>query len=124
MGVAENAINNMVIISRNMMIHGELRWTDTSEHIICTMAMSHDFHLQNHTPYISSGMSPEEVLTRSKSSHSDLQNSPTWGCPEYVLEPRLQDGNKFTKWMSRSRRAQYLGVSPLHASTVGMVRNP
>jgi hypothetical protein len=44
-------------------------------------------------------------------------------CHVYVLGPRLQDGNKQPKWAPRSRRVQYLGASPLHASTVGLVRD-
>ena len=46
-----------------------------------------------------------------------------WGCPAYVLDPRRQDGQKIPKWQPQSRQAQYLGASPLHASTVGLVRN-
>ena len=40
-----------------------------------------------------------------------------------MLQPRLQDGGKVPKWEPRSRRGQYIGVSPLHASTVGLIRN-
>ena len=46
-----------------------------------------------------------------------------WGCPDYVLQPRLRDGGKVPKWEPRSRRGQYMGASLLHASTVGIVRN-
>ena len=45
------------------------------------------------------------------------------GCPAYVLDPTLQDGQKIPKWKPRSRVGQYMGLSPLHASTVGVVRN-
>jgi hypothetical protein len=41
----------------------------------------------------------------------------------YVLQPRLQDGGKVPKWEPRSRQGQYMGSSPLHASTVGLIRN-
>ena len=68
-------------------------------------------------------MSPEEVWKRSKSYYIALQNSHPWGCPEYVLEPILQDGNKLSKWMPRSRKYKYLGAYPLHDSTVVLVRN-
>ena len=74
------------------MIHAALRWPDASYNSLCTMAMAHDVHLHHHNPHISSGMSPEEFYTRSKSYHSSLQNSHPWGCPTYVLEPILQDG--------------------------------
>ena len=52
-----------------------------------------------------------------------LRNVHTWGCPVYVLAPKLKDGQKIPKWEPRSRRGQYVGNSPLHASTVGLVRN-
>ena len=52
-----------------------------------------------------------------------IVNAHTWGSPVYVLDPRLQDMNKIPKWKPRSRKGQYMGVSPLHASTVAVVRN-
>ena len=84
-GVADNAINDLVIIARTMMIHSELSWPDSSEIILCPMDMAHSVHLHNHTPNIYSGMSPEEDWTISKSSNSALQNYHPWGCSEYVL---------------------------------------
>ena len=122
-GVAENAINNVVIISRTMMINAALRWNDASEKSLWPMAISNAVNLHNHTTQISGGMSPEEVWTRSKSSHIDPQNDNPWGCHEYVLGPRLQDGKILPKRMQKSRRSQYLRNSPLHASIVGLVRN-
>ena len=87
------------------------------------MVMAHYAHLHNHTPHISRGMSPEEFCTKSKSSHIALNNAnPCW-CPTYVLEPRLQHGEKLPKWMPRSRRAQYWVSSHPHASTVVLVKN-
>ena len=56
-------------------------------------------------------MSPDEVWTRSKYSQGELHNAHPWGYPVYVLESRLQDGNKFPKWIKRSMRDQYLGTS-------------
>ena len=72
-----------------MMIHGALRWNYVSEKSLWPMNIDHYFHLHYHTPHIYSGMSPDEVCTRSKSSYSALQNYHPWGCHAYVLEPRL-----------------------------------
>ena len=72
---------------------------------------------------MSSGLCPLEIWTETKSSYSGLNHAHPWGCPAYVLDPRRQDGNKIPKWQPQSRQAQYLGASPLHASTVGLVRN-
>ena len=41
----------------------------------------------------------------------------------YVLDPKQQDGKKLPKWLARARRAQYLGVSPDHSSTIGRILN-
>ena len=114
-GVAQNKINNVVRISRNIIVNAALRCPDAKEKRLQTMATDNDVHLHNHIPHISSGMYLEEVWTRSKSSHSALNNSHPWGCNTYVLVPRLQDGNNQLEWMPRSRRSQYLGASPIHA---------
>ena len=122
-GVVENAINNAVRISITMMTDAKLRCPDDIYKSLYTMDMSHSVHLHNHTTHISSGMSPDKVWERSKSSHSVLHNARPWGYPSYVLELILKDGNKLPKWTPRSRRSQYLGSYPLHASTVVLVRN-
>ena len=41
----------------------------------------------------------------------------------YVLDPKLQDGKKLPKWVPRARCGQFLGISPDHASSIGLIRN-
>jgi hypothetical protein len=72
---------------------------------------------------IETGVSPVSVFTRTIQESATLQNLHTWGCPVYVLTPKLKDGKKIPNWEPRSRRGQYVGNSPMHASTVGLVRN-
>ena len=88
------------------------------------MAMQHAVYLHNHTPSSETRLAPIELWSQSKSSLSVITNTHPWGCPTYVLQARLQNGQKIPRWDPRSRRGQYLGVSPLHASSVGLVRNP
>ena len=113
----------MVRIARTMVIHAALRWPDTSEKILWSMDMAHDVNLNNYTSHISSVMYPEGFWKTPKYSHRELQNDHPWGLPAYVTEPRLQDSKKLPTWMPRSRRDQYLGSSPLHASTMVLIRN-
>ena len=47
----------------------------------------------------------------------------TWGCPAYVLSPKLREGQHVPRWEPRSKRGQFVGYSPIHASSVGMIRN-
>ena len=46
-----------------------------------------------------------------------------FGCPVYVLHNTLQARIKISKWDSRSRLGLYLGPSPRHARSVGLVLN-
>jgi len=57
-------------------------------------------------------------------SYQHLQRLHVWGCPVYVLDPKLQDGKKLPKWQPRSRRGQFLGYSPQHSTTIGRILNP
>ena len=56
-------------------------------------------------------------------SNKVLRSEKTLGCPAYVLDPKLQDGKKIPKWSVRTRRGQYLGKSPVHARSVGLIKN-
>ena len=44
-----------------------------------------------------------------------------WGCPAYVLEPKLQNGQKLPKWNRQSRLGQLLGYLDEHSSLVANV---
>ena len=120
---AENAIKIIVHKARTMMFQSAICWPEHTELSLWPMAIQYAVHLYNHTPNPATSQAPIEIWTKSKSSYSTLRQAQTWGCPAYVLEPRLQDGKKIPKWEPRSRRGQFLGYSPLHASTVGMIRN-
>jgi hypothetical protein len=122
-GVAETAIKHTVRSARTVMIYAALRWPEHNERDLWPLALSHAVSLHNDIPSQATRLTPNEVWSRSKSSFSALVNAHPWGCPVYVLRPRLQDGGKVPKWEPRSRQGQYMGSSPLHASTVGLIRN-
>ena len=123
-GPAESAIKNLTRRARIFMFHAALRWPDHYDKSLWPLAMSHAVHLHNHTPRRQDGLCPVEIWSSSKSNYAHLQSAHPWGCPVYVLDPRLQDGFKIPRWEPRSRRGVYMGVSPLHASTVALVLNP
>jgi hypothetical protein len=64
-----------------------------------------------------------ELITKQKVDHSDLVRSHVWGCPAYVLEPKLQNGQKLPKWNWRSHLGQFLGYSDEHSSLVANIRH-
>ena len=122
-GKAENAIKIVTQCAWTMMIHAGLCWPKMYDKELWPMALSHAAYLHNHTPNQESGLALVEVFTQSKSDHTELLNAHPWGCPAYVFKPRLRNGQKILKWEPWLHCGQYMGVSPLHASTVGLVQN-
>ena len=108
-GVAENNIKIIIRNARVMKIYASMRCPTCSDKSLCPMSVLHEVQLYNHIPRIGSNLSPLELWTKSKQSKSYLLNSHPWGCPVYVLDPRLQDGQKIPKWKLRSRVGQYVG---------------
>eukprot|EP00980_Cylindrotheca_fusiformis_P019967 scaffold7036_cov69-Cylindrotheca_fusiformis.AAC.1 len=122
-GIAERSIRTVVTKARTMLLHAQLRWPEQTSIDLWPMAMQHASFLNNVIPKIRDGLSPEEKFSRSLKAADRLHKLPVWGCPAYVLQPTLQDAKKLPKWQPRSRRSQYVGWSPMHASNVALVRN-
>ena len=86
--------------------------------------MNHSVHLWNSIPRSRNGLTPYELFTSIKQpSHEGLTRTRVWGCPVYVLDPKLQDGKKLPKWKKRSRLGMYVGNSPQHHNAVGLILN-
>ena len=79
--------------------------------------------MYNRVPNQESGISPTEILTKTKSNHRDLRRSHVWVCPEFLLEAKLQDEQKLPKWNQRSRLGQFLCFSDEHSTLVSNVQN-
>ena len=123
-GTAEGGIRIIVSKARTMMIHAALHWPEAEDDSLWPLAVNHAVYLYNHTPNEITGIAPMEIFSRTISDGQALRNLHPWGCPTYVLAPRLTDaGGKIPKWQPRSRRAQFVGISPLHAESIGLVRN-
>ena len=75
----------------------------------------------NRVPNRVTGIMPLEMLTKSEANHSDLMRTHVWGCPTFVLDSRLQDGQKIPKWNRRSQLGQFLGYSDKHSSLVANI---
>ena len=112
-GEAERAINTVVTMSRTMLMHAALRCPeDTLSTDLWPMAMDYAVWVYNRTPDIQSGLSAIEIWSRSRFEpvSETLSNFHVWGCPTYVLEPKLQKpGVKIPKWAPRSQRGVTMG---------------
>ncbi len=84
-------------------------------------AVKHAVWLHNRIPNRLSGLTPLELLTNTKANHYDLLHTHVWGCPVYVLDPKLQDGQKIPKWNCHSRLGQFLDFSDSHSSLAANV---
>lgn len=122
-GIAERAIRTISDMARTMMIHANLHWPTQVDCNLWPFAILHAVYLYNRIPKITNDISPIEVLSGSTLDPNWARSTRVWGCPAYVLDPTLQDGKKLPRWKPKSRRGQFLGRSPSHASSVGLIRN-
>ena len=62
-------------------------------------AIEYAAYLWSHVPNTDynniTSISPIKLYTGSKENFSGLKNKNSWGCPAYVLDPKLQDGESF-----------------------------
>ena len=122
-GKAERAIRTITSLARAIMIHAALHWPEGHNLAHWPMAMDHAVYIWNNLPS-SDGLSAEEKFTRQKFSNYDhMRRTHIWGAPTYVLDPKLQDGNKVPKFSPRSRQGKFLGFSKDHSSSVALVLN-
>ena len=63
------------------------------------------------------------LVTPVKNFSLALSRARIWGSPLYVLDPKLQNGQKIPKWDKRSTTGLFLGFSEHHSSTVSLVLN-
>ena len=109
------------------MLHFVIHWPQmaANKSDMWPFAVDSCVHLHNMLPSTSTLLSPYEEVTGTQfDSYEHLTRSHVFGCPVYVLDHRLQDGNKIPKWDKRSRRGVYVGVSKHHSSTVHLILNP
>ena len=69
-----------------------------------------------------SGLTTIELSTKKKYEHQYLLRYHVWGCPVYVLDPKLQNHQKIPRRNHRSRLGEFLGFSNEHSSLVANVR--
>ena len=116
--LSERYIQTIFNWSRALMLHFVVHWPQMAANKSDLWPFAVDFcvHLHNMLPSTSTLLSPYEEVTGTQfDSYEHLTRSHVFGCPVYVLDHRLQDGNKIPKWDKRSRRGVYLAsVSIIH----------
>lgn len=120
----ERSVQNIFNSARAMLLHFILHWPQQTNLQLWPFAVAYAAWIWNNTPDLGSRLSPLEVFTGSRAiDYKDIRRTRVFGCPVYVLHPKLQDAKKIPKWHRRSRRDVFLGFSPQHHSTVALVLN-
>eukprot|EP00957_Ditylum_brightwellii_P180880 13780252-Ditylum_brightwellii.AAC.1 len=68
-----------------------------------------------------SGLFPIDKFSGTVNDHTCLLSAHVWGCPTYVMDPKLQDRKKVPKWSPQKRQGKFLGWSQSHALPVALV---
>jgi hypothetical protein len=123
-GIAERSIKTISYLTRTNLIHSAIRWPEMNDLELWPFAFDHCVYLYNNLPG-KDGMAPEEKWSGSSfADYNHMHRLHPWGCPAYVLDPKLQDGKKLPKWQPRSRKGKFVGLSKEHASNVALILNP
>ncbi len=122
---AERAIQTIMFMAHSFMVHSSLHWTDqgSDDILLWPFAVKHAVWIYSRVPNRQSGLTPLELLMKSKADHRDLLCAHLWECPAIVLEPQLQNDKKLPKWNRCARVGQFLGYSDKHSSLVANVRH-
>lgn len=122
-GIAERNIQTIMSMARTMMLHAAIHWPEATDTCLWPMAVDYAVFIHNHLPNRQTGLSPVDLFTRTRWPTHKCHDLQVWGCPTYVLDPRVHEGKKLPKWTPRSRRGQFMGLSKHHASTAPLVLN-
>ena len=106
-----------------MFLHAMIHWPKQTSLELWPFALDYAVFLWNKLPKHPKGNSLYELYYSVKSNYEDIRMAKVWGCPTYVLNPKLQDGKKLPCWEPQSKLGQFLGRSKVHAGTVRLIRN-
>ena len=114
-------------MARTTLIHAALI---CPEHTLFTdiwkMTMDYSVWVYNRIPDMQSGLSTIIIWSRSRFEpvSETLRKCHVWGCPTYVLEPKLHNPRvKIPKWAPRIQRRVNMGFRKIHSTQVGLVLN-
>ena len=78
-----------------MMMHFAIHWPKAAETNLWPFAVDYAVYIWNHLPNMQSAIAPIDTFTELLHfGYRDLQRLHVFGCPVYVLDPKMQDGNQ------------------------------
>ena len=126
-GRAERRIRTLTEAARTQLLHAQHRWPRVVNAHLWPYALKLASDLSQNIPRESreegkNGKSPFQLFSGTTQKVS-LKDYYPFGCPVYVLHETLANGKYHPKWDDRTRIGLYLGKSPHHASSVGLILN-
>ena len=124
-GIAERKIKDVTLISRTILLHAMRYWPEYINIMMWPFAAKCAQERMNTLQMNLNLETPDMQFSGTKAVNVQVKHHHTFGCPVYVLDSRLQSNPKgVPKWEPRSRLGIYVGHSPAHAGSVGLVLNP
>lgn len=108
--------------ARAMLLHASMHWKDGISSALWPMAVNYATYIYNNLLQ-ANGVCPADLFMGTTIPRHKLKDIHTWGCPVYVLDPKLQQGKKLPRWDPKACRGIFLGFSPHHSSDVPLVLN-
>jgi len=125
-GIAKCSIGFISTWTLTMLLHAQTRWPQVLNKSFWPFALRHAINIYVNCYRGQHGIAipPLEEFTNMPSP-LQLHDLHPWGCPVYVLDKRLQDGNSTpSKWDPRAWLGIYVGHSMIHSGNVVLIHNP
>jgi len=122
-GVAERYIGVITQMARTILLHAIMQWPTVLSEEFWPFAIRHACTFHNASVDPDRLKSPHQLFTGEPAPWR-MQDFRVFGCPVFVLDKRLQDGDSLPKWKSRCWTGIYVGHSLQHAGNVPLVYNP
>jgi hypothetical protein len=106
-----------------MLLHA-VHWPEAADTHLWPLAVRHAVFLYNSLPSNETGLSPNDLFTRTKHPSKRFSDLHPLFCPAYGLDKRIADRNKLPRWVPRSDRYIFVGFCERHASSVPLLLNP
>lgn len=122
-GISERAIRIVTESERSMLLHSAIHWPSETKTDLWPLAFDYACYIYNRLPKKNGGRSPIEIFSGVVQDKSWTKRARVFGCPSYMMDPKLQDAHKLPRLQPKSRQGQFLGKSSRHTSDIGLIRN-
>ncbi len=122
-GLAECFIGIVTQTARTLLLHAMAQWPTVVNKEFWPFAICHACTFHNELVHPDLNKSPHHLFTGSPALWK-LDDFHVFGCPVFIQDKRLQDGDSLPKWKACSWLGVYIGHSLQHAGNVPVVYNP